>query len=162
MRSLGILGALVLLLALCGLRTALAGASPPFIAVVVSPTHKDTMGLQELALIYRKKKAFWSDNSRITAVNLPSTHPLRRRFSQSVLGANPEELEKYWNDRYFHGVSPPFVLTSEEAVLRFVAQTPGAVGYVSFCNADARVKIALVLSDAWVVSEERARQACEH
>ena len=30
---------------------------------------------------------------------------------------------------------------SEEAVIRFVATTPGAIGYVSHCHADHRVII---------------------
>jgi ABC-type phosphate transport system substrate-binding protein len=51
-------------------------------------------------------------------------------------------------------------LSSQEAVLRFVAQTPGAVGYVSYCVVDARVKVALVITAAGQVSEDNAKINC--
>ena len=41
--------------------------------------------------------------------------------------------------------SPPFVLASEEAMIRFVASTPGAVGYVSLCLADKRVAVVATI-----------------
>jgi hypothetical protein len=46
---------------------------------------------------------------------------------------------------YFHGLLPPHVLASTEAVLRFVASTPGAIGYVPLCDADARVTMLLAI-----------------
>ena len=82
---------------------------------------------------------------------------MRQRFSQRVLRISPEEMERYWNDMYFHGVSPPHVLASPEAVLRFVAQTAGAIGYVAYCDADPRVRVALVLTSAGPVSETEPR-----
>jgi hypothetical protein len=62
-----------------------------------------------------------------------------------VLHKTPEELEDYWRDLYFNGISPPFVLASEEAMIRFVASTPGAVGYVSQCVADKRVVVVATI-----------------
>jgi ABC-type phosphate transport system substrate-binding protein len=143
------------------------GASVPeaapeaMIAIIVGKQHADRqMRIGDLALIFRRKQLFWKDGTRINPVNLPANDRLRQVFSRSVLGASPEDLEKYWNDMYFHGVSPPFVLASEEAVLRFVAQTPGAIGYVSYCNVDARARVLLVVSQAGVVSVEAARAHC--
>jgi hypothetical protein len=66
-------------------------------------------------------------------------------FSTRIFGHNPEELEDYWRDMYFHGVLPPFVLASEEAVIRFVASTPGGIGYVSQCLVDSRVSVVVRL-----------------
>ncbi|MEO7939329.1 MAG: hypothetical protein ABIR55_11945 [Burkholderiaceae bacterium] len=130
------------------------------IAVIVAPGHVGVLRSSDLSLIYMRKKLFWPKGDRINPVNLPASHRLRQAFSRWVLGESPEEMELYWNDMYFHGTSPPFVLGSPEAVLRFVAQTPGAVGYLSYCDVDARVKVALVLSENGPVSEDAARQAC--
>lgn len=124
----------------------LAPAAEEPIAVIVAPGHAKGVKKEDVTLIFKRKKLFWSDGSKAQPVNLPVSSLLRRAFSQAVLGATPEELEKYWNDLYFHGVSPPFVLSSEQAILRFVAETPGAVGYVPFCAVDARVEVALVIS----------------
>jgi hypothetical protein len=135
---------------------------PTMIAVVLAEAAPvRTLGLSDLALIYRRKQLFWKDGTKVNPVNLPVNNASRRMFSQVVLGATPEDLERYWNDMYFHGISPPYVLSSDEAVLRFVAQTPGAIGYVSYCSVAGRARVALILSVSGPVSEEAARASCE-
>jgi hypothetical protein len=89
-----------------------------------------------------------SDGSRWIPLNLPSTHELRRAFSISLFKKLPEEQESYWNEQYFQGLTPPQVLASEEAVLRFVAITPGALGYVQKHSVDDRVKVLQIISIA--------------
>jgi hypothetical protein len=115
------------------------------VAVIVAPASPAaTLSGADLALVYRRKKLFVA-GQRVQPVNLPSGHPLRRFFSLQILQRSPEELEDYWRDLYFNGVFPPFVLASEEAVMRFVANTPGAVGYVPMCLVDRRVTVVAVL-----------------
>lgn len=122
-----------------------ARAADSQVAVIGSPAMAGTaVGLDELALVYRRRKQFVG-SQRVQPVNLPAAHPLRRWFSQQVLRQTPEELEDYWRDQYFNGVLPPFVLASEEAVMRFVAATPGAIGYVSHCLVDRRVGVLALL-----------------
>jgi len=123
------------------------------IAVIVQAVPAgDPLDREELALIYRRKKLFWDNGARVIPVNLPAAHPLRLRFSRLVLGVLPEEMEAYWNAQYFHGIAPPYVLASEEAVLQFVATTPGAIGYVSAALVTAQVQVVLYLS---LSSEEK-------
>jgi ABC-type phosphate transport system substrate-binding protein len=116
------------------------------IAVIARASHPvDTVSQEELARIYRGKKLFWEDGTRIIPVNLAADHPCRKHFSHLVLGLLPEEMQEYWNAQYFHGISPPYVLSSEEAVLRFVTETPGAIGYLCTLTTTAPVKILLRL-----------------
>lgn len=135
------------------------GADEP-IAVIVAPGYSKLLKKEDLALIFKRKKLFWSDGSKVQAVNLPASNPYRNVFSQAVLATSPEELEKYWNDMYFHGISPPYVVSSEEAVLRFVAETPGAIGYVPFCNVNGRVAIVLVISPGGRISDDISSVSC--
>jgi len=135
-------------------------AEEPLAVIVQATQSKLSMGKSELAAIYRRKRNYWEDGTKIQPVNLPADNPTRRAFSKAVLGYAPEELEQYWNDRYFHGVLPPYVLSSEEAVLRFVAETPGAIGYVPYCDADKRVTVVLVISAKGHVSGSAADIAC--
>lgn len=123
-----------------------AQAADGRLVVIVSATAAPAaaLSLDELELIYRRKKQFVG-GARVQPINLPAQHPLRRFFSQQVLHKTPEDLEDYWRDQYFNGISPPFVLASEEAMIRFVASTPGAVGYVSHCLADRRVAVVATL-----------------
>ena len=124
-------------------------AEAKVIAIITpnEPTSK-TISLPELKLIYWRKKDYWANGKHIHPVNLPADHPLRMRFSSKVLGSLPNTQSNYWNEMYFHGISPPNVVNSEEAMLRYVADTSGAIGYINACNVDNRVKAI-----AWLVEE---------
>lgn len=124
-----------------GLAIVAAAAGTPGSPGTVLPA---TIGVDDLARIYRRQQQFMA-GTRLQPVNLPAAHPLRRWFSQQVLGSAPDEQEAYWRTQYFNGVVPPFVLASEEAVLRFVAGTPGAIGYVASCVVDRRVRVLLTI-----------------
>jgi hypothetical protein len=122
-------------------------AERPF-AVIAAPSASDHRLTREtVALIFRRKLAYWENGQRIQPVNLPPVHPLRRSFSQAVLGQAPESLDDYWREMYFHGVRPPHVLASEEAVALFVAATPGAIGYVANCIPEGKVTIVFAVGD---------------
>lgn len=117
-------------------------------AVIAGPGYAETRLTREsLSLIFKRKQNYWENGVRIQPVNLPPAHPLRRVFSQSVLGSAPEAMETYWREMYFHGVLPPHVLASEEAVVLFVNSTPGAIGYVSACPAEHKVNVVMAIGD---------------
>lgn len=122
--------------------TARSAQAEPVAVIVAAGTSLQGVDIDELAQVYRRRKLFLGA-SRVQPINLPANHPLRRWFSQAVLKQSPEDMESYWQGQYFNGVSPPFVLASEEAVIRFVASTPGAIGYVSACLVDRRVSVVM-------------------
>ena len=95
--------------------------------------------------IYLKKIFLDAAGRKLIPVNLPADAPLREAFSQALFRKSSEELQDYWNQNYFHGITPPYVLGSEDAVVRFVAQTPGAIGYVATCHMTAAVQSVLTL-----------------
>lgn len=113
----------------------------PFAVITAPGITENRLSPKTIALIYRRKQNYWDNGTRIQPVNLPPAHPLRRAFSQSILGHPPEAMEDYWRERYFHGVLPPHVLASEEAVIIFVSSTPGAIGYVSACVPEHGVNV---------------------
>ncbi|NGY05979.1 hypothetical protein [Solimonas terrae] len=138
MRSIGLR---VLLSLVAGVLSASAHADGP-IAVIVAPLHADVrLDADDLALIFRRKRQYWNDGSRIQPANLAVDNAQRIAFSRAVLGADPAALDDYWNEQYFRGVRPPYVVDSNEAMLRFVAETPGAIGYVDACLAGNGVAI---------------------
>jgi len=119
----------------------------PF-AVIAAPGAVDNhLSRESIAQIFKRKQNYWENGTKIQPVNLPPTHPARRSFSQSILGRPPEAMEDYWREMYFHGVLPPHVLASEEAVILFVGSTPGAIGYVANCVPEHRVSVVLVVGD---------------
>jgi ABC-type phosphate transport system substrate-binding protein len=111
------------------------------IAVIVADDSvTKTMTLSELKLIFWRKKNYWANGQRIHPINLPSDHALRLQFSSNVLGTLPSAQHDYWNGLYFHGISPPHVVHSDEAAIRYVQETTGTIAYVDACKVDARVK----------------------
>lgn len=142
---------LVPLLACC-LLILLAGpahAGDGGIAVIVAPDHPlASLDRHGLAAIFKRRQRVTADGRALVPINLPADDPLRIAFSRAVLAQDPGALDGYWNERYFHGISPPHVVNSIEAMLRFVAATPGAIGYVPACRADARVRVLLFVPAA--------------
>lgn len=123
----------------------LLGQCEPLLVIAPAGHAGARLALPELALIFKRKKLFWpGGRGRIQPANLPARDPARRQFSEAVLGARPEALESYWNEQYFQGIRPPHVLASGAAMLRFVAETRNAIGYVDACLpgiADAAVTV---------------------
>jgi ABC-type phosphate transport system substrate-binding protein len=130
------------LLLLLGSALLWAAQSLPHIDVVTGSApidlHLDRPLLRD---IFLKRVVIDRSGTALVPLNLPPEHPLRTAFSESLLGKAPDALQRFWNERYFQGVSPPYVVRSQEAMLRFVAETPGALGYVASCRADTRVRV---------------------
>jgi ABC-type phosphate transport system substrate-binding protein len=114
------------------------------IAVIVAKDAPD-MAINRVLLrnIYLKKIFVDDDGHPYIPVNLPPENPLRVRLAESLFNKSAQQLQDYWNQRYFQGVPPPYVLSSQEAVMQFVAKTPGAIGYVAACRLDERVRSIL-------------------
>lgn len=120
-----------------------AQSSAQPLLVVVSIDNADAPSADEIAQIFKRRKLFWSNGTRIQPVNLPADHPLRQHFARALLRMTPEAQEEYWNEQYFHGVLPPHVLASEAAVRRFVGDTQAGIGYLSSCQPDAHLRVVL-------------------
>lgn len=133
----------------------------PVIAVIVSSSADiapvTNLAASELRLIYWRKKEYWQGGQRMQPANLHAEHPLRLLFSKVVLNNLPQEQTDYWNEQYFHGIRPPRSLQSEEAMLRYVADTKGSIGYVDACHADKRVQPIL-----WISKDHISAEAPEH
>lgn len=135
----------------------IAKGSQATIAVVVASKQNIVdlkLSSKNLNLIYWRKQLFWPKGLRIQPVNLRSQHPMRMQFSQTVLGSTPKAQIDYWNGQYFNGILPPHSVNSEEAVLRYVAKTKGAIGYINACTLDKRVQAVL-----WIKNGKILRQA---
>lgn len=122
---------------------ALAKENQTIIAVVISSQQNASelnLSTKNLNLIYWRKQLFWPQGVQIKPVNLSAKNAVRIQFSEAVLGSSPESQIDYWNGQYFNGILPPYSVNSEEAVLRYVSNTKGAIGYINTCNLDERVQ----------------------
>ncbi|HVI55999.1 MAG TPA: hypothetical protein VM621_13225 [Luteibacter sp.] len=124
------------------------------VAVITAPAEpRLSFDRDILRNIYLKRIFVDNDGVKLTPVNLPAHSPLRDAFTRTILHMSEQPMQDYWDKQYFQGVSPPYVLASDEAVVRFVAATPGAVGYVASCHADASVRVVMLLPLPATMSE---------
>jgi len=137
------LRAIVLLLATALAAPALAGD----LAVIVHANRTDRLTRAEVAQIYLRKRRFWGDGKRILPVNRDSGSAARDAFDRRIFGGDAGDLGVYWNRQYFQGVLPPPTLASDEAVKRFVASEPLAIGYIDAALVDDSVKVVLHVED---------------
>lgn len=86
----------------------------------------------ELSKIFLKRLRTWEDGTPAIPVDQAPDSPARREFSMFVHERSVVNVEVYWKRLIFSGRAvPPKEVATDEAVLEFVRNTPGAVGYVS-------------------------------
>jgi ABC-type phosphate transport system substrate-binding protein len=117
------------------------------LVVIVHPDREEHLGRAEVAQIYLKKRRFWSNGESIVPVNRNSGSDARALFVRAIFGEKARQLGMYWNRQYFQGVLPPATLASDEAVKRFVASEPRAIGYIDADLVDDSVRVVLHIGD---------------
>lgn len=117
--------------------------APSGFQVIVHPDNPLTSISQELLMqAFFKRTTRWSDGELIRPVDLRPDSPTRRAFSDRVLKRSVTAVRSYWQQRIFSGRElPPPELDSDAAVLSFVQNTPGAIGYVSMTAKLTDVKL---------------------
>jgi ABC-type phosphate transport system substrate-binding protein len=141
-------GRLLLAAVLC----ALAASRPLWAAdveirVIVHPRRAAALTAGDVRAIYLKQKLYWADGQAMVAINRESGSQAREQFSTAVFGQGSRRMADYWNRRYFDaGEFPPATLASDDAVVRFVASNPNAIGYVLTRDLDESVAVVLVIA----------------
>jgi ABC-type phosphate transport system substrate-binding protein len=107
-----------------------------FRVIVASGSTISELKREEVARIFLKKQTRWKDGKEVSPVDQSARSAVRAAFSRDVLAAEGLDkisaVENYWRQQIYSGRgNPPAVKTSDEDVRLFVAQTPGAIGYVS-------------------------------
>ena len=83
----------------------------------------------EVRKIFLKKKMFIK-GKKIVPVNLDADSKVRQLFQKYILKMDNEDYSLYWNKKYFNGIKPPIVLSSQEAVIKFIKKVNNSIGYV--------------------------------
>jgi phosphate transport system substrate-binding protein len=132
----GLLGAL--LAAVLSPMAAQADSAAAIAVIVNKDNPVGTLHIGDLARIYRGEHGEWPDDQKIVATNHDVESDLRRRFYAVVLGAPPTEKFR------LPGTPIPFhtmMFKSARVVLKFVAATPQAIGYVPVEHLDSSIKV---------------------
>ena len=82
--------------------------------------------------IFLMKQKTWPDGSRIKVFVLDDKHPVHQVFIKNYLKMQPHQIERHWKRLMFSGTGKaPTRVDNEERMLELVANTPGALGYIS-------------------------------
>lgn len=114
--------------------------------VVVNEANATTsLPSADVALIFTKKKTTWPSGAPIVPVDLTATSATRSAFSQELLHKDMNAIKLYWQQQMFAGRSnPPDEKASDAAVIAFVKENAGAIGYVSADAVTAGVRVLTV------------------
>jgi hypothetical protein len=122
------------LLISCAIAFAQAPVAPvPAYRVIVHISNRATQlerGFVADALL--KKVSRWPGGQTIRPVDLAADSPVRRKLSEELLDRSVAAVRSYWQQLIFSGRDvPPPELESDDAVVKYVAQHAGGIGYVS-------------------------------
>lgn len=82
------------------------------------------------------------DGSKPVVLDYAEGEALRAEFTERVLGKNEQQLRGYWTRMIFTGkAQPPRTVSSTDDMMRLVATTPGAIGYVESSRPLPGVKV---------------------
>lgn len=125
--------------------------APGFLVVVNTDNPTTKLAKDEVAKMFRKqilRWPGWEGEPRIEPVDQRANAPVRESFTREVHGWSQQRLQSYWHRKIFSGDAvPPPTRETDAAVLEFVRQSPGAIGYVSAGTPLGRGVRALVLAD---------------
>lgn len=116
------------------------------VVIVAHPSvEANSLSSNDIRLIYSGNKRSWKDGQPIKFVIL-SEKEIHQQFTRSFLQKTEDQFLRYWRKQIFTGQgSMPKSFKSEKELLKFVANTEGAVGYVSKNTSTSKVKILKII-----------------
>ena len=120
------------IVAALGLLCAALPASADHVLVANTSVDVESLSLNTTRLLFSMQLPQWPDGSAVRVFVLPDNHPGHRAFSKDLLSLYPRQLRRVWDRQLYSGTGQaPQTVADEEAMRRAVANTPGAIGYLS-------------------------------
>ncbi|MEW8506508.1 MAG: substrate-binding domain-containing protein [Candidatus Thiodiazotropha sp.] len=91
--------------------------------------------------IFSMRTTQWPDGKPIQVFVMGDKSKLHKEFSKQLLGLFPHQLRRAWNRKIYSGMGQaPVKVESEYEMREQIANTPGAIGYLSegFTNEHVR------------------------
>jgi len=134
-RTLRHLGVLAVLFA----SLSLAGAAP--VIIVNKSIEKEKVDAATLKSVLLGKKVGWDSGGRAILAVLKSG-PVADEFLKGAVDMSGSSFNNYWRRLAMTGGgTAPHSFEKEEDLRKYVADTPGAIGFVDSANVDASVAV---------------------
>ncbi|MBI1747395.1 MAG: hypothetical protein HYR55_12500 [Acidobacteria bacterium] len=122
------------------------GAEEPKISVIVNKENSvKALTLPELKRVFLKQTHTWKNGEVCVPIDWGAAAEIRKRFSKKVFNRVPEEMKDYWiQQNVTNGTTPPPVQKSAKAIMKYVANVPGAISYIYSDDVTGNVKVIAV------------------
>ena len=101
---------------------------------------------QQLRSVFMGQQTLWPDGTKIVLFVYPSSNIKHKNFVKLALGLYPYQFTRRWQKLVFSGFGvKPTIVASKEEMLRKVATTTGAIGYIDEAITQPGVKYATQL-----------------
>lgn len=107
------------------------GQTEPVIIVANDSVANTQISAKQLRRIFSMRQSNWANGQPIQVFVLPSESVVHLAFCKQALSMFPYQIERMWNKFAYSGLGvKPIVVKNQSEMLRMVAQTEGAIGYV--------------------------------
>lgn len=104
-----------------------------------------TLTRNEARLYFTMRLKNWPNGLLTKVFVLPDNNPVHQQVTNEVLGLYPYQLRRVWDRQIFSGTGQaPVTVTSEQEMVRRVANTPGAIGYAKGPVEDPNLRVLQV------------------
>lgn len=94
--------------------------------------NEKTLSVNVLRAIFSMRMRTWSNGDYIKVFVLPDNNDLHLDFTKEKLNVFPYQLRSVWDRLVFSGTGQaPITVYSQEEMLSKIANTPGAIGYLT-------------------------------
>lgn len=112
------------------------------VPIISAHQHQESISRNGLGAIFKMRLQQWRDGSAIKVFVLDDLNPIHDTFCKKILNIFPHQLRRSWNKLVFSGSGQaPTKLKNKELMLTVIANTPGAIGYISVDELDDQVKV---------------------
>lgn len=130
------------LLAALTLALGLTATAQADMVVIVHPSNGAALDDEQISKIFLGQTKTFPGGGEATPVDQKEGAAAREDFNAKVLKKSTAQLKALWARQIFTGgAKPPKEVEGDEAVVKFVASTPGAIGYVDAGKAGSGVKV---------------------
>ena len=126
-----------------GTALALSASARADVTVIVNAANNATLDDETISSLFLGQARSFPGGGEVTPINQKDSSGAAQEFTTQYLKKTAPQLRAYWAKQVFTGTGrPPKELEGDEAVMKFVAATPGAIGYVDSAKLGPGVKPA--------------------
>jgi ABC-type phosphate transport system substrate-binding protein len=146
----------IALLILCLLLSGETGASAQVAVIAHKSVPVEEISRSELLDFYTGDIKSWSNGMSVVVLDLKPKGEVRDAFYK-YLGKTSSRMKSIWMRNMLSGEGdPPESLQSEADVLKKVATTPGAIGFVRQSTVDEQVKTLMIIGQDGKEEKDRS------